>query len=569
MKHKHTQAVFCALAVAVFVILPRIVLWTDSHFTVHDFLDSEVPTRVALTNSGMTFQPDGVVPQLMNGLPRQFMLSGYNVIMWLFFLLGPFTALVVNELLVRLAAFWGMYLLLETHILPRRDAPIAIGVALCFSLLPFYTIYGLSIAGQPLLYYAFLNLWKCRRAARSYIIIIVFAFYSFLVLSGALVTLFMGVCIGIASMRAKQLPRLALVGYVILVAGYVFAEHNLLRVMLFQSDFVSHRSIWGFSADELAAATATNALKKAYQYVVDGHYHADGAQQTIAIFLPLVLVLGLFKRKALDPAALKILILVAVVIVGVFVTLAFLFSKPGLLLHQSTLRTFQFTRVYWLVATLWYIGCAAGLAAISIHKRMRVFILVLIIGQLYHVLAHSDEIKSNYEILYSKIKNQPHDIITFRKFYDSELLERVGTFIGKPKAEYRVVSIGMDPAVATYNGFYTLDGYHNNYSLSYKRQFREIIAEELEKNARWRMYFDSWGNRCYVFASELDEFDNFAISEFTIQKLQLNTAALKDLNGDYVFSAVRIVNATDTNLRLLKTFESDGGLRRIFLYQVL
>ncbi|MBO5281674.1 MAG: hypothetical protein J6B43_00890, partial [Lachnospiraceae bacterium] len=61
------------------------------------------------------------------------------------------------------------------------------------------------------------------------------------------------------------------------------------------------------------------------------------------------------------------------------------------------------------------------------------------------------------------------------------------------------MSLGITPAAALYNGFYCLDGYSNLYPLEYKHEFREIIARELEKSEGVRVYFDAWGNRCYLF----------------------------------------------------------------------
>ena len=60
-------------------------------------------------------------------------------------------------------------------------------------------------------------------------------------------------------------------------------------------------------------------------------------------------------------------------------------------------------------------------------------------------------------------------------------------------------SLGISPAPALMHGFYTVDGYSNNYPLEYKHRFREVIAPEIEKNEEVRVYFDTWGNRCYLF----------------------------------------------------------------------
>lgn len=91
------------------------------------------------------------------------MISGLNLIMLLYKLLDPFSAYLVNHILVHSTAFFGMYLfccnyLLMDEIKNANHIFICFGVSLAFGILPFYDMYGLSIAGQPLLLYSFLNL---------------------------------------------------------------------------------------------------------------------------------------------------------------------------------------------------------------------------------------------------------------------------------------------------------------------------------------------------------------------------------------------------------------------------
>lgn len=44
-----------------------------------------------------------------------------------------------------------------------------------------------------------------------------------------------------------------------------------------------------------------------------------------------------------------------------------------------------------------------------------------------------------------------------------------------------MISVGIYPAAAAYNGFHCLDGYSNNYPLEYKHAFRQIMEGELDK----------------------------------------------------------------------------------------
>ena len=80
-------------------------------------------------------------------------------------------------------------------------------------------------------------------------------------------------------------------------------------------------------------------------------------------------------------------------------------------------------------------------------------------------------------------------------------LEKVDKFIGEDKSTYRIAHIGLNPAPALVYGFYTIDGYSNNYDLRYKKEFREIIENEIEQAKYLLDYFDNWGSRCYLFSS--------------------------------------------------------------------
>ena len=117
---------------------------------------------------------------------------------------------------------------------------------------------------------------------------------------------------------------------------------------------------------------------------------------------------------------------------------------------------------------------------------------------LLHCTTHC-HIPLNEEIHYRFIHHTP----TFQEFYAEEHFKKSTNISGCRKAAYRVASIGLHPAIAQYNGFYTLDTYNNYYPLEYKHQFRKIIAAELDKKRTLRRYFDEWGGRCYIFVDEL------------------------------------------------------------------
>lgn len=123
-----------------------------------------------------------------------------------------------------------------------------------------------------------------------------------------------------------------------------------------------------------------------------------------------------------------------------------------------------------------------------------------------------------------------------KQFLAEKQFQEIKEYIGLPVADYRVVSIGIHPAIAQYNGFYMLDTYNNFYPLSYKHEFRKIIEKELAKNKTIRTYFDEWGGRCYIFTAELGKNYMFTKdSKKRLKNLQLNTAQLKKWAGVIFF----------------------------------
>jgi hypothetical protein len=167
----------------------------------------------------------------------------------------------------------------------------------------------------------------------------------------------------------------------------------------------------------------------------------------------------------------------------------------------------------------------------------------------------------NDEIIY---RDKP----TVKQFYAEDLFTEIKDYIALPQEEYRVASIGIHPAIAQFNGFYTLDTYNNFYPLSYKHQFRKIIEKELAKNKTIQKYFDQWGGRCYIYTAQLGK--RYMIkkdSKRHLKNLELNTAVFKEMGGRYIFSAIPIDNAAKNKLTLEKVFVTKTSAWKIYLYK--
>jgi len=239
---------------------------------------------------------------------------------------------------------------------------------------------------------------------------------------------------------------------------------------------------------------------------------------------------------------------------------AFWFYKGWLPLTERfhVLDTFNFARFHFLRPLIIYVSFALAIKILAEQLvRLKKWVHLFIIAQLIVLLLFNDE------LVY-------HRKPTVKEFYSVELFNEIKEFIGMPVDKYRVASIGLHPAISQYNGFYTLDTYNNFYPLSYKYQFRKIIAKELEKNKTIRTYFDEWGGRCYLFSAELGKHYMFKKhSKRTLKNLELNIEAFKDMGGKYIFSAVPIENAIENRLHLDKIFSSKQSPWKIYLYKAM
>lgn len=238
---------------------------------------------------------------------------------------------------------------------------------------------------------------------------------------------------------------------------------------------------------------------------------------------------------------------------------AFWFYKGWLPLTERFhfLDTFNFARYHFLRPLLIYLGFALALKIIWNRTKNKKSITTVLLAQIIILFAYNDE------IIY---QGKP----SFREFYAEELFADIKDYISLPEEDYRVASIGIHPAIAQYNGFYTLDTYNNFYPLRYKYQFRKIIEAELEKNKTLRTYFDEWGGRCYVFSAELGKHYMFKKdSTKRLTNLVLNTGAFKKLGGSYIFSALPIENANENRLKLEKVFTSRQAAWKIYLYKAI
>ncbi len=545
-------------AILLFIfILPMLILGENAHMRIHDNLDSNVAWYKSMADHGQIVAPfDSVVPQIMDA-SRDAFPSQFTGILWLYAIFPPFGAYAMSQIIIIVVAFIGMYCLLKRYFIKSKDAYlIRIYVSVAFAITPFWPPGMLSMMGMPLTFWAFLAIRENQASWREWLVLSLLPFYSSFVLGFFYFLAMMGF-LWFRDLLVKRKWNLRFLGgiaYMTMI--YLLVEYRLVFSMLSESGAESHRNEF---------IQSTNSLLETAQLAIKNYFFGHFADPTLHLFVivPMsFLVLWLVIR---DKSWLTERNFVHLFILNIVLSIwyAFWFYEGWQPLKEqfSLLTTFNFARFHFLRPMILYLLFAVSCLILwRIGAKWRLLVKVAIFSQLLLLFA------SNPEIVYHYINPVP----SFRAFYAKDEFAAIAERIGQPLDSYKVVSIGIHPAIAEYNGFYTADGYVNSYPLPYKQAFREVISSELDKCQDLEAYYDNWGSRCYVFSSELGKrylWDKN--SSKVIKNLQINSEALTSLGVAYVFSALPIENAAKNNLLLVDTFTDDDAAWKIYLYQIV
>jgi hypothetical protein len=536
-------------------VSPLFLLGENAHIRIHDNLDSNVAWYKTLKESGELFgKIDAVVPQVINGLPRNAYGTEFSGIQLYHNIFPSMIAYTLSQLTTRIFAFLGMYLLLRDHFIRTKETYfIRVWVALAFSITPFWPSGMLSTLGMPLALWAFLNIRNGDYSKRNWITLILLPLYASYVLG----FFFFLTAIGLLWLKdlfvKKKFNFPFFASIALMTIMFWIVEYRLVYSLVIPEEptsrnefYSSHLSFW-------------RSVRLSFKNYVRGHTHVETLHGTIIVPLSFIALWSLrsIKLGLTEKRYIKLFILNIVLSVWY----AFWFFKGWASLKEqfALLNTFNFARFHFLRPLVIYLMFAVACFLLWLRgSKWHKFLKICIIAQVLLLFLANEE-----------IVNRGLGLPSFKQFYATNQFEQIENYIGKPKSSYRVVSIGLHPAISQYNGFYTLDTYNNFYPLKYKHQFRKIIAPELKKNRVIRNYFDKWGGRCYIFVAELGKKPNVRKhKDVKVNNLKLNTKVLKEMGGKYIFSGVEILNANENNLELKNIFEDKTSVWRIYLYEI-
>ena len=163
-----------------------------------------------------------------------------------------------------------------------------------------------------------------------------------------------------------------------------------------------------------------------------------------------------------------------------------------------------------------------------------------------------------YEQNESFYKTSPQkEYASFDDYYVPYIFKQIKNKIG----EKRVVSYGIEPAVALYNDIYTVDGYSVNYPLSYKHRFEKVF--ETYKNEK---LYEKWGSKVYIptIKSTLASYQK----GLHIKTIRFNVDALCKLHTSYVISPYFIEHSENYGLSMENYYKGKKNAWDIYLYKI-
>ena len=599
MRSKNLSYFLIVFVFFLFYFSPFFVLGKNVFINSHDNLDSINMLGIFDGEFKGSLLPSDKAPNYaLPSVDQKFMVRDISIEKLLFYLFGFFNGYVLNEIIIRLVAFLGMFYLVKI-IQGAKPFPeiFQILIAISFASIPFRTLASLTIPGLPMLAVSFINLYSSTNKLRSYTYIIIFGFYSSFVLVGFFVGLII-ITTFIYLLLNKKLNKWVFGAAGLLLLSYLISHYNLFLNMLFQ-DLETNRSI----RSALYLAKNTNAFEQFLSILYNNHYHAT-TNHGLIIF-PSIYVLLFENFRKSKQKKLIVILLSFILLSAVLVGLSFYTNFIKII---GPTGGFTWNRFYFINPLIWYTLWAIVLIEtynsykvntkflfsmlfVSFIYGIKVFpntlliffITILIIG-FYINQKFQFSIKKNslflslllimqillntYNYTYVAYTAKP----SFKDFFSRTQFDDIINTLQLDKNNIRVGCIGFFPSVANFNGIKTLGAYENIYPMEFKNKFYKIIKDEITKNDYLYNYFTKWGNRAYLFDNEIGK--TYYDQQFKIKKhfpeitCDLNTSLMKELGTTHIFSTSKIKNNQEKNLDLLYTSNNPDFFYRMYVYKL-
>lgn len=541
------------------------------YIPVHDCLDSHVAWFKMMKDNALYFSYDKSFVPFLGGLDRNYLYSELKIFSLIYAFLPTFWAYVSVGYLRIVISVLGFYFLgksLYSNFDNKKHIYVLIGSI--YGLLPVSPTIALGFAYMPALL-ANIILFYRHKNLTNFLGALAYTFLSEFVYFGIFVCGYLLFFLIIEYVRTRKLDKGIVILLVSISIMYVIVEWRLFYVILFSGE-QTIREIMSRGGQSFYEALKTMLL-----VFLCSQYHADAVQ--LYFVCPVCLLyfgahnFNLHRTKQYKA-----------VFTDVFnwILLALIFNSVIYGLNQYTpfceiieilcppLKGLQLSRTHMFNPFLWYLAFAIVVSHIFSKIKWRKTLSYVIVFISFFVLSMTNSIYNHIflnlaSFVYEPIRGKEFPLLTYREFYSEELFENI-----KEKINYNgewSVAFGMHPSIIEYNGISSLDGYLSYYPVEYKAKFRELIKPDLDIDEHNAKYYDSWGGRAYIFSTEVgyEPTKNLGVNEAT---LRVNIDAFRGMNGKYIFSRVKVINASDLGLKSIGVFTDSQSPYTIYVYSI-
>jgi hypothetical protein len=528
--------------------------------------------QLKMLKDNNAFFAHGQTMEILNGIDRNYFPTEFSLYNILYMIFPDIYAYIIGYLLKLVIAFLSCILLARLLLADsyRKYEKIVVLVAAAFGLLPVYPMYSFCFASMPLVVYIMVRIYREPKpwmflAAFLYPLVSYFSFFGIFILGYILIAFI------ILWIKDRKAPWRLLGGFAAYAAGFICFEYRLFGVMLISGEKTIRGTmvISDLSFKELTA--------EFFDALVNGVSHARTIHTYFVfpvcmiyfVVNNIMYIMGRREGKIYnDVFNLTILFILFNCLVYVLY-----YAGPVRNLVKTLippLAGFEYGRTVFFNTIGWYFAffivlkhiydkssfaaCAAGVAAIFIICSAQ--------------CEYSDFYNTVYCNAYKLLKHSEVNQLTYREFYGGNLIDDIKDDIDYT-ADVKACVYGFHPAMLSYNGISTVDGYLGYYSQEYKESFRNVIAPALDKNYNWKVYYDNWACRAYLFsASGENTYDFGANSKAVAQEILIDEPYLKELGCDYIFSRFELTNADEMQLELVKVYNDGEMPYSIYLYEL-
>jgi len=546
--------------------LPIIIFGKDSYIIINDNLDVDFLYNhlLKITNNLFNLSVSDTLYLVGENLKLSYIHSPLNFIKLFFLIFDSFDAYLINSIFVRIIGFIFMYFLINDHFnLNNKTSSLLVSIS--FSLAPIYTIYGLSLMGLPMILWSIINIYNRKHILTSYMLIALFPFYSLIQFSSPFIIFYLVLFLLYDCYNKKKINYDLVYPILIIFGAAIIANFNIISTLFLDNAEKSHRFLIGYEQ----YPSLKGILYKFFRVITFGD------ERSLFISIPIIVYIIVYIKRIKRLTA----IILTFIIINTFILAVYpiLYNE----LKISELIPFNFSRFTYMNIFLFYL---AFLTLIN-QKKFTYIVLFLSIflnlirnqefiynilpnskAEIAHHIFNEDKIIMSVfpdQLINNKVEDfHQKGFYSYNEFYSEDLFDNIESFIGKPKSNYLISTIGINPSVTQFNGFRTINAYLVNYPQSLSNKLNRIN----NNNSVIR------SNDLYIYSSEiLSSCNNYCYknnSPEILKNLDLNFHEMQESNIEYIFSSSKII-LNDTNvLTELSCFENKKSPYKVFVYKL-